>query len=179
MDTEEKMIVSKDIYNGKVIHVTLDDVTVPGGGTAKREIVHHRGGVCCAPMNEKGELAFVRQFRYAYGEMLLELPAGKLETSDTDTLSAIKRELREEIGGEGEDWRDMGKLYPTPGYCTEIIHLYTCNVRSIGETHFDPDEFLETVWIPLDKAVDMVMRGEIRDSKTQVLVLKLAMEKRA
>jgi len=102
-----------------------------------------------------------------------ELPAGKLEQGELPE-EAIRREMLEEVGAHCTDWKDMGKLYPTPGYCNEIIHLYACRIESIGEQNPDEDEFLEVEFIPLDKAVDMVMAGELPDSKTQTLVLKLA-----
>ncbi len=173
MEMKEIMLSSKEIYNGRVLRLTVDKVQVPGGGEAGREIVHHNGGVCCAPINANGELAFVRQFRYAYGEVLLELPAGKLEIGE-QPFDAIQREVKEEIGAVGTDWQDLGEFYPTPGYCTEVIHLYSCKIKEIGETDFDEDENLETVYVKPEDAVQMVLRGEIKDGKTQVLVLKLA-----
>lgn len=172
---EEKTISSDEIYNGKVIRVTRDTVSVPGG-TAYREIVHHHGGVCCGALNDRGEIALVSQYRYAYGRIVTELPAGKLEQGE-QPFDAIKRELREEIGAEGRNWRFLGRLYPSPGYDNEIIWLYTCDIDSIGDTHFDDDEQLAEQYLPLEEAVRLVMNGDIPDSKSQTIILKLAVER--
>ena len=105
--------------------------------------------------------------------MLLELPAGKLEKGE-DPFEAIKREQMEETGTTGEDYISLGNLYPSPGYCGEIIRIWACRVAQKGEMHLDEDEFLEVERIPLDKAVEMVLNNEIPDSKTQVGILKTA-----
>lgn len=178
MDMFEKRVSRKEIFDGRIMKIYLDEVELPNGEHSFREILNHNGGVCCAVLNGRDELAFVRQFRYVYGEVVTELPAGKLELGE-DPFDAVRREVREEIGAECTDWRDMGKLYPTPGYCGEIIHLYTCRVAEIGAPQPDEDEFLESLWIPFDKAVEMVMNGELPDSKSQVLILKLAQERAA
>ena len=116
---------------------------------------------------------FVRQFRYPYGEVILEIPAGKLEYGE-DPFEAGKRELREETGAIAEEYTDIGKFYPTPGYCGEIIHMYAAKGLSFTDLDPDEDEFLAVEKIPLQKAVDMVLNNEIRDGKTQAAVLKVA-----
>ena len=108
------------------------------------------------------------------GEVVLELPAGKLEKGSTP-LENGKRELKEETGATGFGYLSLGKLYPSPGYTSEIIHLYFCRVENFGEMEPDDDEFLEVERIPLEKAVEMVLNNEIPDSKTQTAVLKTAM----
>lgn len=174
MKLEEKTLSEKYIYNGRIINLRVDEVLLPNGNEAKREVVEHNGGVCVAPLTEDNCLLFVRQFRYPYKEVVLELPAGKLEKGE-DAYSAGLRELTEETGAYADgDMVDMGKLYPSPGYCGETIHMYMARVKKIGETHFDDDEFLEPEKISVSKAADMVMSGEIKDAKTQALVLKLA-----
>ena len=170
-DMTERTVQQNEVFRGRIFTAYNDEVEVPGGALTRREYVSHRGGVCCAALNERNELAFVSQYRYAYGQVVTELPAGKLEEGEQPE-EAIRREVKEEIGAECSGWRDMGKLYPTPGYCTEIIHLYRCRVTSIGDTDFDDDECIETLWVPLEQAMQMVMSGEIADSKTQVLILK-------
>jgi len=176
MDMTEKTVSSRNVFDGKIIRVFLDEVELPDGSRAPREILRHNGGVCCAVLNDRDEIAFVRQYRYVYGEVVTELPAGKLELGE-DPFDAVRREVHEEIGANGTEWREMGKLYPTPGYCGEIIHLYACRLSSEDEPQPDEGELLEAMWIPFDEAVQMVMRGELPDSKTQTLILKLAQER--
>lgn len=170
----EKTIESEDKFVGRVIHVKLDKVELEDGSEAFREIVAHPGGVAVAALTDNNELLFVRQFRSPYKEVLLELPAGKLEKG-MDPLENGKRELLEETGAVGRGYMTLGKLYPSPGYCGEIIHLYFCRVDHYDEQKLDEGEFLDVVKIPLDTAVQMVMRGELPDAKTQTAVLKTAM----
>ena len=171
MDLTEKPVKQDYIYKGKIVNLRVDDALLPNGTTAKREIVEHPGGVCVAALTDNNELMFVEQFRYPYFEVVLELPAGKLEYGE-DPFEAGKRELREETGATASEYEDLGKLYPTPGYCGEIIHMYLAKNLSFGEQDLDSDEFLEVKKIPLEKAFQMVMNNEIRDSKTQVGIVK-------
>ena len=122
-------------------------------------------------LTPENELLFVRQFRYPYSEVLLELPAGKRDRTEAP-LECGKRELREETGAIGTGYLSLGKLYPSPGYCGEIIHLYVCRVESFGSQNPDEDEFLKVERIPLNRAAEMVLNNEIPDAKTQVAVLK-------
>ena len=162
------------LFEGRIIRVHVDDVTLENGQPAKREVVDHPGGVSVACLTDQNELIFVRQFRYPYKEELLELPAGKLERGE-DPFEAMKREQLEETGTTGKNYISLGNLYPTPGYCGEIIRLWACRVdKETSELSLDPDEFLQTLRIPLDKAVEMVLHNEIPDSKTQVGILKTA-----
>ncbi len=176
MDMTEKTVASTQVFDGRIIKVYLDEIELPDGRRASREILRHNGGVCCAVLNDRDEIALVRQYRYVYGEVVTELPAGKLEAGE-DPFDAIKREVHEEIGAYGTDWRDMGCLYPTPGYCGEVIHLYACRLAEADAPDPDDDEFLEFEWVPFKKAVRMVMEGKLPDSKTQTLILKLAVER--
>lgn len=171
MDFTEKPLKQNYIYKGKIVNLRVDDAELPDGTTALREVVEHPGGVCVAALTDTQELLFVKQFRYPYMEPVLELPAGKLEYGE-DPFAAGKRELLEETGAAAEHYRDLGKLYPTPGYCGEIIHMYLAENLHFSEQHLDEDEFLEVRRIPLEEAFQMVMRNEIRDSKTQVGILK-------
>ncbi len=171
MDLTEKPVKQDYIYKGKIVNLRVDDALLPNGTTAKREVVEHPGGVCVAALTDNNELMFVEQFRYPYFEVVLELPAGKLEYGE-DPFEAGKRELREETGATASEYEDLGKLYPTPGYCGEIIHMYLAKNLSFGEQDLDSDEFLEVKKISLEKAFRMVMNNEIRDSKTQVGIVK-------
>jgi ADP-ribose pyrophosphatase len=169
----EKKLEEKEIYIGKVVRFHVDKVELENGKTSVRECVDHPGGVSVAVLTDKDEMLLVRQFRYPYREAVLEAPAGKLEKGE-DPFEAMKREQREETGTTGTGYLELGKLYPSPGYTNEIIHLYACRAASFGDTDFDDDEFLQVERIPMDKAVEKVMNNEIPDAKTQVLVLKTA-----
>lgn len=174
MEFFEKTLESKEIFDGRVIHVTLDKVELQNGQKSTREVVGHPGGVCVAALTENDELLFVKQFRYPYKEVILELPAGKLEKGQTP-LENGKRELLEETGAVGSGYISLGKLYPSPGYCGEIIHMYFCRIAYFEEQKLDEGEFLNVLKIPLNRAVEMVLNNEIPDSKTQTAVLKTAL----
>lgn len=173
MKLTEKRLSGKELYHGKIIRVQLDEVELENGAKAMREVVRHPGGVCAAILTEKNELMFVRQFRYPYAQVVLECPAGKLEPGE-DPDEAIKREQKEETGTTSSRYIKLGEIYPTPGYCDEILHLYACRVESYGDLNPDEDEFLEVERIPLQKAVEMAENGELLDAKTQILVLRAA-----
>ena len=174
MEHYEKTLESRDIFNGRVLHVMVDKVELPNGHIAEREVVGHPGGVCIAALNDNNELYFVRQHRYPYHENVLELPAGKLEKGSSPLENGI-RELSEEVGAVGKDYILLGERYPAPGDCAEIIHLYFCRIESIGDDCPDDDEFLNVEKIHIDKAVEMVLNNEIKDSKTQTAILKTAL----
>ncbi len=167
----EKTVSQEMIYQGKIINLRRDQAELENGRIATREVVEHPGGVCVAALTKENELLFVRQFRYPYGEVLLELPAGKRDRTEAP-LECGKRELQEETGATGTGYLSLGKLYPSPGYCGEIIHLYLCRVESFGSQNPDEDEFLQVERIPLNRAAEMVLNNEIPDAKTQVAVLK-------
>ena len=116
---------------------------------------------------------FVKQFRYPYFEEVLELPAGKRNSTLENPLECGKRELKEETGATAQNFIFLGELYPSPGYCGEIIWLYAATNLSFGESCPDDNEFLEVIKIPLEKSVSMVLSGEIKDAKTQTAILKL------
>ena len=174
--TEEQMrevrLSRKEIYEGRVVHLFEDQVRLPDGQEARREVIRHPGGVGILPLMEDGTVFVVRQFRYPQGKVLTEIPAGKLEYGE-DPLSCGKRELKEEIGAAAEEWVDLGKIYPTPAYDTEVIHIYLAKGLSFGEQHLDPGEFLNVERVPLLTLYEQVMAGEILDAKTQIAVLKV------
>ncbi len=173
MKLTESRIDGKEIFNGYVLKLVVDDVELPDGSKSKREVIRHSGAVCVAPITKDKELIFVRQYRYAVGQELIELPAGRIDPNEAPEETG-KRELQEETGFEASKISYVGRLYPTPGYSDEIIWLYACTVNpEKGETSFDEGEFVETELIHIDKAVDMVLGDEIPDSKTQILILRL------
>ena len=173
MNLEEKRINSQYIYKGKIINLRKDEIRLPDGNPAIREVVEHPGGVCVAALTDNDEILMVRQYRYPYSQVVLEIPAGKRSGPDEDPMECGRRELREETGASAEKFIDLGTLYPSPGYCGEIIWMYAAKDISFGEQHPDEDEFLEFEKIPMDRAVKMILSGEIKDAKTQAAVLKL------
>lgn len=171
MDFTEKTISTHEIYNGRIIHVKEDTVMLPNGQKAGRELVEHNGGVGVIALDENRNVLLVGQYRKPYDEVVLEIPAGKLEQNE-NPLEAGKRELREETGYTADTVTFLGKCYPTPGYCSEIIHLYLAEDLTWVGQNLDPGEFVEVSKIPLSKLTDMVMNNEIYDAKTIIAVLK-------
>ena len=177
MHLEEKQLSKEYIYEGRVIKLRRDIALLPNGSEATREIIEHNGGVCVAALTDNNEVLMVKQFRYPYSEVIMEIPAGKRDSKDEDPLECGIRELEEETGAKAENFIFLGELYPTPGYCGEVIWMYAATGLTFGEQHTDEDEFLTVEKLPLEKAVDMILSGEIRDSKTQAAILKLKLLK--
>lgn len=174
MDLIEKTLNKNTIFKGKILNLRSDTALLPNGTTAVREVIEHSGGVCVAAIDENDNVLMVKQFRYPYGKVLLEIPAGKRDKEgDSDPLSCGKRELKEETGAVASDYISLGQLYPTPAYCDEIIYMYAAKNLSMGDKSLDDDEFLDVVKMPLKKAVEMVLSNEIKDAKTQTALLKL------
>lgn len=171
MDLIEKKISSEKIFDGRILHVRRDTVRLPNGEEASREVVDHPGGVCILALDDQNRALLVSQFRYPYEKVLREIPAGKLEYGEDPREAAI-RELEEETGAVAGDFRSLGELYPSPGYCGEIIRMYLARDLTFGETHLDEDEFLDLERIPFDQLTEQVLSGEIKDAKTIAAVLK-------
>jgi len=170
----EKQLSSEEIYNGKILHVTRDTVELEDGTQAFREVVHHPGGACVVPLTDDGNVIMVRQFRYPHGAETLEIPAGKLEYGE-DPADCAVRELKEEAGAVSRRFESLGSLFPTPAYDKEVIYMYLArDLILTQEQALDEDEFLDVVTVPLKEAVDMVMRNELPDAKTQIALLKTA-----
>lgn len=172
-DLTETRLSRREIFDGKVLHVVEDTVRLPNGETATREICLHVGAVCVLPLLSDGQVLMERQFRYAHGRVFLEIPAGKLNFAGEDPLEAAKRELREETGAAAGKYTCLGGLDTSPALIDEKITMYLAEDLTFGERALDDDEFLEVERVPLDMLFDMVMRGEIRDAKTQIAVLKV------
>ena len=170
---EERSLSSELIFDGKVVHLYVDRVSLPDGQSSIREYVKHIGAVAVLPLTDEGEVICVRQYRYAHRCLLTEIPAGKLDRSDEDHVEAALRELREETGATCRTLTHLGLYRSTPAILDEKVDLYFAEGLTFGETDPDDDEFLEVHRIPLSTMVEMVMRGEITDGKTQVAVLKV------
>lgn len=164
MTVEEKTIKSEIIYKGKILNLRKDKVTVKNG-TSYREIIEHNGGAVTVPITKKGEIVLVKQYRKAAGRVLLEIPAGKIDPGEEPEHAAI-RELREETGYRAGKVEHLIDIYPTPGYCEEILYIYFATDLESGETDFDENEAIDIVLIPFADAVSLVKSGEIMDAKT-------------
>lgn len=171
---EEKQIKREKIFKGNVLELVVDTVLLPNGEQATREMCLHVGAVAVIPLLDDGRVIMERQFRYAHGRVFFEIPAGKLDFSDEDPDLAVRRELREETGAVAEKYTFLGELDTTPALMNEKIGLYLAEGISFGERELDDDEFLDVELVPLRELYAMVMRGEIKDAKTQVAVLKAA-----
>ncbi|MBQ4509161.1 MAG: NUDIX hydrolase [Clostridia bacterium] len=171
MELFEKKLNSRQIFDGVVVKLFVDDIELPNGKKSIREIVRHPGAVCVIPVDEDENVIMIKQFRYPFSEVLLEIPAGKLEPNE-DPLEAVKRELEEESGVNAESVEYIGTMYTTVAILDEKIHMYLATGLTYKNAHPDDGEFLEVVKIPLKTLVEMVMDGKIPDSKTQIAILK-------
>ena len=172
MDLTEKTRESKTVYQGHIVTVQVDRAELPNGQCAVREVVRHPGGVAVLPLEEDGTVLLVRQFRYPFGKVLLEIPAGKMDKGGEEPRSAALRELGEETGAIPDELISLGSIYVSPGFCDEELHLYLATGLHPGQTHPDEDEFLAPERVPFDELVSRVMAGEIHDAKTVAAVLK-------
>ncbi|MEG0254688.1 MAG: NUDIX hydrolase [Vagococcus sp.] len=170
---EEKTIKREMIYNGKIIDVVVDDVLLPNGGTSKRELVFHNGGVGILAITKEKKMIFVKQFRKVLEKSILEIPAGKIEKDETDPLKTAKRELEEETGYQCKKIEEIARFVPSPGFCNEMLYMYEAKelIKIDNPLPQDEDEFLELIELSLEEAKEKVATGEICDAKTMYAIL--------
>lgn len=162
----EEKIDGKTVYAGRILDLEVDRVLLPKGGEAFREVVRHPGAVVVLPLLADGRVVFVRQHRYPTGEVLLELPAGKLDPGEQPSLCAA-RELEEETGWRGAQIKDLGWFYTTPGFSDEVLHAFLATGLEAASDHTpDQDEAIEIVTWTVEQALGACRDGGIRDSKT-------------
>lgn len=171
MELTEKTLSSEKIFDGHILHIRRDTVELPDGSQSFREVVDHPGGVCVLALDDQNQALLVSQYRYPYEKVLREIPAGKLEYGEDPAAAAI-RELQEETGAVAGDFRSLGELYPSPGYCGEIIRMYLARKLTFGEASLDEGEFLNVERMDFARLVELVLSGEIRDAKTIAAALK-------
>ncbi len=173
MDMREKQISHEYFFKGRIIKTRLDKVALPNGKTAQREVCEHVGGVGVLPIDQNGNIILVRQFRYPYGEEILEIPAGKLDHgAGEDAASCGARELREETGCTAGRIVPLGCVYPSPGFLTEVVHLFAALDLTEGEMQPDEDEFVEVMHLPIATVERMIADNTIRDAKTAVAMYR-------
>ena len=170
-DYTEKTISSETKYDGVIVKIRLDEAQLSNGAIVKRELSEHPGGVGVLAVDESNNCRLVRQFRYAVGKTWLEIPAGKLEPGE-DHLECAKRELSEETGCTATEYIDLGKYILSPGYSTELLHIYLARGLSSGEAHPDENELLNAVTVPYDELHNQALNNEIEDIKTAMAVLR-------
>lgn len=190
---KERLIKSKEVFRGKLLKLTVSEVKLPDKNVTEREVISHPGAVAIVPITSRNEVVMVRQYRFAIERHTLELPAGTLEEGEKPIICA-KRELEEEIQVRANKWKKLISIYPSPGYCNEIIHIYLAkeledlskagnkgenfkdvqnNIKNIRKSQVkvkksEKDEFINRVIIPLKEVKDKILNGEIMDAKTIV-----------
>ncbi len=170
----EKKLSGKKIFSGRIIDLSVDKVLLPDGKQAEREYVSHRGGASVLPIDNEQNVYLVRQFRYPYGQILLEIPAGKLEKGEDAAITAA-RELEEETGFVGSI-TPYGVIYPTPGYTDENLYVFLAKDLKKTHVHLDEDEFVDLVKMPIKTALKKVLSNEIKDAKTCYALLRYCYE---
>ncbi len=161
----EHTISSEKIFDGKIIKVYFDNVKLPNDRTATREKVIHPGAVAIVPINSNKEVILVKQYRHPIENILIEIPAGKLDKGETP-LNCAKRELEEEVGAKNGNLIHLSSFHTTPGFSNEVLHLYLAVGFEKKQNNLDVDEFLQVMEIKLEDSIDMIVKGEIKDAKT-------------
>ena len=171
MRLEEERVKTINSYRGIIVNTRLDYARLPDGSMALREVVEHPGGVAVLPLEDDGTVWCVRQYRYPFSELLLEIPAGKLEPGEAPETAA-RRELSEETGLEAGKLTYLGRHYCSPGYNSEVLHIYLAQALRRGEAHPDEGEFLTVEKHTLQELTELALAGSLPDTKTVVAVLK-------
>ena len=168
----EKKLESETVYEGLIFDVTHDKVLINGGKTSYRDVVHHKGGVAIAAV-DGDKILLVRQYRYCTGEVLIELPAGKLDKKGESPIEAAKRELEEETGFVAGKWEDLGFIYSTPGFSNEKLYLFKAEDLTKTSQKLDYDESIDFEFVNREKVKSMIANNEIRDGKTICGIMKV------
>jgi len=171
MSFHEKQIKTETVYEGIIVNIRRDTVELQNGSQADREVIKHPGGVGIVPVTNDNKVLMVRQYRYPMGKEVLEIPAGKLEEGE-DPFECAMRELSEETGCIAKEYIDLGATYPSPGFCTETIHIYLALDLKQGKMHPDDNELLSVEPVAIDELVEKIMANELPDGKSIIGILK-------
>jgi ADP-ribose pyrophosphatase len=163
---------SRALYSGRLIQLDQETVSLPNGNEVTLDIVHHPGGAVVVALDDDGNVCLLRQYRHAAGGTIWELPAGCIDKEDAGPLVTAKRELEEEAGLVAAEWRDLGSIFTTPGFCDEVLYLYLARHLTKTRTDHNDDELIEVHWKPFGKALAMVTDNTIRDGKSVAGLLK-------
>lgn len=157
----------KNLFKGRVLVLNLETVVLPNGVPAELEVIRHPGAAAIVPIKTNGMVVLIRQYRHAVGGFIYEIPAGKLSPGE-DPQACATRELEEEIGYIPAQLELLVSLFTAPGFADEVIHVYKGTGLKRGKQRLDPDEVLEVLEMPLEKAIGLIQDGTIRDAKTIV-----------
>jgi 8-oxo-dGTP pyrophosphatase MutT (NUDIX family) len=160
----------RNVFTGRVLTLNLEQVRLPNGRVAELEIAHHPGGAAVVAIDDAGRVCLLRQFRHAAGGWLTELPAGKLDGGEPP-LECAQRELAEEAGVTASQWDPLGECFSSPGVLTEVIHLFLARGLMPADAQPEEHEVFEASWVPLEEAVDLAARGQLRDAKSLIGLL--------
>jgi ADP-ribose pyrophosphatase len=172
--TQERKLTSRSVYRGRILNLRVDEVELQGGTKTLREVIENPGAAGVVAIDEQDRLLMVRQYRYPKGEFLLELPAGKIDPGETPEICA-QRELEEETGFSCPKLKPFAVIYPAAAYLTESVHLFWADALFPAHQNLDEDERISIEWLKFDKALALVLSGEIKDAKSQIGILKAAL----
>ena len=173
MKLKEKVYKKNKVYKGIAVDFCNDTIILPNNKKATREYIDHPGAVAVVPFVNKTDIIFVKQFRYPVKEITYEIPAGKLNKKES-LLKCAKRELEEETGYKTKNIKKLISFWPSPAFSNEELYIYTAKDLIAGKQHPDSDEFVQTVIIPFQKALQMIYNGKIKDSKTIIALTVLS-----
>lgn len=159
------------IYSGRVIQVNVEEVRLPNDHLATLEIVHHPGGAAVVALDETNRICLVKQYRHAAGGWIWEIPAGKIDNKEPP-LQTAQRELEEEVGRQAARWRSLGEYLSSPGFLTEVVHLFLATELKVVPTQLEAGELLEAHWLPFEHVMQMARSGELRDGKSLAALLR-------
>lgn len=170
MNPPERTISSQRIFQGRVVTLRVDTVALPDGRTSTREVVEHSQSVTILPVDDRGNVLLERQYRRAVDAWMVEAPAGGMNPGE-DPEQAARRELKEETGYDARKLEHLVSFYVSPGFCTELMHVFLATGLVAGQTALEDDEYIQVETVPLAQALEMVQRGEIQDGKTVTALL--------
>lgn len=174
-ETEPGLMSSRLIHDGRVVHLSVDRVRFPDGREGELELIRHRGASAVVPVlgdlqGADPEVVLIRQYRYAAGGVLYEIPAGIPEDGE-DWERCARRELEEETGFRGRQFQPLNHLFTTPGFTNEMIHFFLATGLEAGEVQPDRDEYIEVVRLPFSRVMELIRTGELRDGKSVAALL--------